>query len=147
MAPRILVRICQYILSGFFFLWSCDPTLVMASSFLRFLDHTQRRTTFGRTPLDEWSAHRRDPYLITHNNKQETSIYAPSGIRAHNISRRAAADLRVRPRNHWNRPRCNITRIKTNGKGMWRDSSPCLKVARMNFTQHDDSLMTLLHVN
>ena len=38
----------------FFFLWRCDPTRVMASSFLRFLDHTQRRTTVGRTPLDEW---------------------------------------------------------------------------------------------
>ena len=24
----------------FFFLWRCDPTRVMASSFLRFLDHT-----------------------------------------------------------------------------------------------------------
>ena len=44
-----------------FFLWCCDPTRVMASSFLRFLDHTQRRTTVGRTPLDEWSARRRDP--------------------------------------------------------------------------------------
>jgi len=32
-----------------------------------FLDHTQRRTTFGRTPLDEWSARRRVLYLITHN--------------------------------------------------------------------------------
>jgi hypothetical protein len=31
----------------------CDPTQVMASSFLRFLDHKQRRTTFARTPLDE----------------------------------------------------------------------------------------------
>ena len=36
-----------------FFLWHCDPTRVMASSFLRFLDHTQRHTTVGRTPLDE----------------------------------------------------------------------------------------------
>jgi len=26
---------------------------VMASSFLRFLDHTQQRSTVGRTPLDE----------------------------------------------------------------------------------------------
>ena len=26
--------------------------------FTRFLDHTQRRTTVGRTPLDEWSARR-----------------------------------------------------------------------------------------
>ena len=32
-----------------------------------FLDHTQRRTTVGRTPLNEWSAHRRDLYLTTHN--------------------------------------------------------------------------------
>jgi hypothetical protein len=31
----------------------CDPTRVMASSFLRFLNHTQRRTTVGKTFLDE----------------------------------------------------------------------------------------------
>ena len=37
-----------------------------------FLDYTQRRTTVGRTPLDEWSARRRDLYLTrddTHNRK------------------------------------------------------------------------------
>jgi hypothetical protein len=28
---------------------------------------TLRHTTFGRTPLDEWSARRRDVYLTTHN--------------------------------------------------------------------------------
>jgi len=37
----------------------------MTFSFLRFLDHTQRRTTVGRTPLDEWSARRRDICLTT----------------------------------------------------------------------------------
>ena len=31
-----------------------------------FLDHTWR-TTVGKTPLDEWSAHHRDLYLTTHN--------------------------------------------------------------------------------
>ena len=41
------------------------PQWTMASSFTRFLDHTQRRTTIGRTPLDEWSARRRDLYLTT----------------------------------------------------------------------------------
>ena len=51
----------------FFSLWPCDPMRVMASSFLRFLDHTQRRITVGRTPLDEWLARRRDLYLTTHN--------------------------------------------------------------------------------
>ena len=30
-----------------------DPHWVRASLFTRFLDHTQRRTTVGRTPLDE----------------------------------------------------------------------------------------------
>ena len=50
-----------------FFLWRCDPTRVMASSFLRFLDHTQRRITVGRTPLDKWSARRRDLYLTKHD--------------------------------------------------------------------------------
>ena len=32
---------------------ACNPTRVTASSFLRFLDHTQQCTTVGRTPLDE----------------------------------------------------------------------------------------------
>jgi hypothetical protein len=45
--PAVLA--CNYYV---FFLWRCDPTRVMASSFLRFLYHTQRRTTFGRTPLE-----------------------------------------------------------------------------------------------
>ena len=36
-----------------FFLWRCGPTQAMAYSFLRFLDHTQRRITVGRTALDE----------------------------------------------------------------------------------------------
>ena len=47
-----------------------------APSFTTFLDHTQRRTTVGITPLDEWSARRRDLYLTTHN--RHTSIAQPS---------------------------------------------------------------------
>ena len=41
--------------------------IYMEHIFLMFLDHTQRRTTVGRTPLDEQSARRRDLYLTTHN--------------------------------------------------------------------------------
>ena len=37
----------------FFFLWRCGPMRALASSFTSFLDHTQRPTTVGRTPLDE----------------------------------------------------------------------------------------------
>jgi len=51
------------------------PQWVMASSLLRFLDHTQRRTIVGRTPLDEWSACRRDLYLTTHKiHNRQTSM-------------------------------------------------------------------------
>ena len=41
--------------------------IYMEHPFLLFLDHTQRRTTVGRTPLNEWSARRRDLYLTTHD--------------------------------------------------------------------------------
>ena len=65
--PSISETKLQYSSVGNFFLWRCGPTRAMASSFLMFLDHTQRRTIDGRTPLDEWSARRRDLYLTTHN--------------------------------------------------------------------------------
>ena len=56
-------------------LWRDSPHRARASSFTRFLDHTQRRSTVGRTPLDEWSARRRDLYLTTHNtHNRQTSI-------------------------------------------------------------------------
>ena len=67
----------------------------MASSFLRSLDHTQRRSTVGRTPLDEWSARRRDltwQYTTLTTDKH----LCPGGIRTHDLRRRAAADLRLR---------------------------------------------------
>ena len=59
----------------FLFLWRCGPTRSMASSFLRFLDYTQRRITVTRTPLHERSARRRHLYLTTHNTyNRQTSM-------------------------------------------------------------------------
>jgi len=55
---------------------------------------TLRHTTIGRTSLNEWLAPRRDLYLMTHNI-QKRDIYAADGIRTHNSSKRAAADLRL----------------------------------------------------
>jgi hypothetical protein len=78
--------------------------LMFGSSFTRFLYHTQRRTTGYRTPLDEWSARRRDLYLTTQNtHNRQTDIHFPGGIRTHDLRRRAAVDLRLRPRGHWDR--------------------------------------------
>ena len=59
----------------FFFFWRSSPQWARASLFTRFLDHTQRRTTVGRTPLDEWSARRRNLYRTTHNTQnRQTSM-------------------------------------------------------------------------
>jgi len=45
-----------------------------------FLDHTQRCTTVGRTPLDEWSARRRDLYLTTHDTHNRQISMPPVGF-------------------------------------------------------------------
>jgi hypothetical protein len=61
------VQACNGMAFTFSFFWRNSPQCARAASFTRFLDHTQRRTTISRTPLDEWSARRRDLYLTTHN--------------------------------------------------------------------------------
>ena len=88
----------------FLFLWRLQPNRGLWSPHSwGFRDHTQRHTTVGRTPLDEWSARRRNLYLTTHNSHNRQHIHVRGGIRTHNLSRRAAADLRLRPRGHWDR--------------------------------------------
>jgi len=64
----------------FFLLWRYDPARVMASSFSRFLDHTQRRTTVGRTPLDKWLPHCRDLYVTIHNTHNRQTSMPPVGF-------------------------------------------------------------------
>jgi hypothetical protein len=69
-------------------------------------------TALGRTPLDERSARRTDLYLKRHKTvKTQTSI-PPAGFRTHNPSKRADADLRLRPRGHWDRQSLYIGRMK-----------------------------------
>ena len=53
----------------------------MERIFLMFLDHTQRRTTVGTTPLDEWSARRRDLYLTTHDTHNRQISMPPVGFK------------------------------------------------------------------
>ena len=60
--------------------WRDSPQWARASSFTRFLDHTQRRTTVGRTPLDELSVRRRDLYLTTHNTHNRQTSMPPVGF-------------------------------------------------------------------
>ena len=46
--------------------------------------------------------------LTTHNT-HETSIHTPGGFQAHNSSKRASADQRLRPRGHWARLKKQLT--------------------------------------
>jgi hypothetical protein len=85
---------------GLFVCFLRDNPQCARASFTRFLDHTQRRTTVGRTPLDEWSARRRDLYLTTHNTHNRQTYMPPGGIRTHILSRREAVDLRLIPHGH-----------------------------------------------
>jgi len=60
--------------------WRYCPTRAVASSFLRFLDHTQRLITVDRTPLDAWSVCHRDLYLTTHNTHNRHTSMPPVGF-------------------------------------------------------------------
>jgi len=73
----------------YFFCWLYNPlwvcisqpsSVAIASSRTRFLDHTQRRATVGRTLLDEWSVCRRDVYLTTHNTHNRQTSMPPVGF-------------------------------------------------------------------
>ena len=118
----------------FFFRWRCGPTRARASSFLRFLDHTQRRIIFRGTPLDEWSARRRDLYLTTHNTHNRQISMPPGGIRTHDLSRRAAVDLRLRPHGHGERL-SKYHRVLKFGI-IWKGNSSELRFLRYSVLEH-----------
>ena len=65
----------------------------------------------------------------------------PDGIRTHNLSRRAAEDLRLRPRSHWDRPQTNLTPRE-------EYEEVFLRVILMEFqlskSVHDDGLIILI---
>jgi hypothetical protein len=85
-------------------------------------------TTLGRTPLDEWSARRRDLYLTTHSTQKDTHPW-PSGIQTRNPSRRTAAEPRLRPRGHWNHDICTLLIITLwilSAHALYRIGSPDL---------------------
>ena len=70
---NMLVNTCNRI----FFFVATARKWARASSFTRFLDHTQRLTTVGRIPLDEWSARRRDLCLTTRNTHNRWTSIPP----------------------------------------------------------------------
>jgi len=66
------LRICLFL--------ARQPQWARASSFTRFLDHTQRHTTVDRTPLDERPARRTDLYMTTLNTHNRQTSMFPVGF-------------------------------------------------------------------
>jgi len=99
---HLLVTLFTYEKNFSFSFLRNSPQWARASSFLRFLDHTQRRTSqqdsSGRVISPSQSP-------LPHNTQhsQEKDFHAPGGIRTHIPNKRAATDLRLRPRGHWYR--------------------------------------------
>jgi len=60
--------------------WHNTPHWAKFSSLITFLYHTQRLTTVDITPLDGWSARRRDLYLTTHNSHYTQTSLHPAGF-------------------------------------------------------------------
>ena len=77
----------------------------MEHLFLMFLDHTQWRSTVGRTPLDKWSARRRDLYLTTQDTHNRQISMPPVGFEP-----KISAGERAFKQFKWPRPQC----VKTN---------------------------------
>jgi len=73
------------------------------------LEIAHRSPTVGRTALNGRSASRRELYPTTHNIPNRRTSISPDGTRTHDPSNQAAADLRLRPRGHRDRP--SITMI------------------------------------
>jgi hypothetical protein len=67
----------------------CPPPRGSVPQHTRFLGHAWRRTTVGKTRLDERSAHCTELYLDYTQRSQQTNIHAPSRIQTHILSRQA----------------------------------------------------------
>jgi hypothetical protein len=63
--------------TNFLFIWRNTPQWARAPSFPRILHHIQQHTKAGRTPLDEWSARRRDLCLTTNNTHNRRTSMPP----------------------------------------------------------------------
>ena len=107
MYHQVCLFLCFFLFGG-----GHSPHWDRASSFPRILDHTQRRFTDSRTPLDEWSARRRDLYLTTHKTHSRQTSIPPVAFEPTISGRRAVTDLRLRPRGQWGRRTISSNNIK-----------------------------------
>ena len=86
----------------------------------RFLHHTQRRTLVGRIL---WTSDQLVAETSTWQHTTLTKRQTSAGIRTHNLSGRAAADLRLRPRGYWRLRHCATSRKVAGSIFHWHNPS------------------------
>jgi hypothetical protein len=101
----------RYYKFDLFFIWRNSPLWARASSFTRFLYHTQRRTTVGRTLLDVWSARHREFYLTKHYSHNRQTSMPPVEFEP-KISAGERPQTYALPRGHWDRHNFETYRYK-----------------------------------
>ena len=99
----VCVCVCVYIYIYFFFAVELRPN---AGHGLLILEVSRSHTTTHHIRQD--SSRRvispsQRPLPNNTQHTQQTNIHARGGIRTHDLSRRATADLRLRPGGHWDR--------------------------------------------
>ena len=86
-------------------------------------------------------------------HSQQTDIHATGGIRTHSLSRRAVADLRLRPRGHWDRLFTVFAEENSEGNLYWLvyeniipvlQKVPLLKMCRKKDAQFHAFLTSML---
>ena len=113
--------------------------IYMERIFLMFLDHT-RCSTVGRTPLDEWSARRRDLYLTTHDTHNRQISVPPVGFEPKiSAGERLCCPLALLGANHF----LHVSRIKVKSltvrvlmSYIYIYGAPILDVSRSHTTTH-----------
>jgi len=110
--------------SGYHFFVPQKPISGIGRLIVEILDHTHTHTA-GKTPLNECSARHRSRYLHTTQQTQVTNIHTLSGIRIRDPRNQAAADLRLRPHSHRDRPLA-ITRTAKSRRFRWTGHVACI---------------------
>ena len=120
-----------------FFPWRNSPPVGQAPHYRGFTV-TLTHTTFGRTPLDEWSARHRDLYLTTQNiHKRQTSM-SLGGIRTLNPKKLAAADPHLERTATGSGPVCDLLLFNSWSScnwavfGLWNPASERVWISNKN---------------
>jgi hypothetical protein len=109
LVDRILKPVVFFRDAEFVCLFLVQKPPVGQGLFIHEVSRSHTTTHHSRQDSSGWvisSSQRPLPDNTLHS--QQTNIHALSGIRTHNLSTRAATDLRLRLRGHWDRQRCRV---------------------------------------